>query len=228
MRKIENTVRIAVDQAHTDYDGNGSIEEIKADVPLEKEPTVAEICRIDEEEVHDPKGRVPDQSRMYRDVGQVTEGRSEGRAVVPKETRRKNLWVDKTHWVLSTQRRASSGKRPDLGNSPVRVEDGVVCTLTYVHYMVDGSVGIRPEWKNANCFAVDTGDWFNIIRRGAKQPGWDVEVDYDAISPRISDANGNQLSLRESVWLTVRFGNTKFKFKFIVAERIAVDVIIGT
>lgn len=41
------------------------------------------------------------------------------------------------------------------------------------------------------------------------------------------DTNGHPLSLGQSFSLTVRFSNTLYQLKFLVAERVAIDVIIG-
>lgn len=108
------------------------------------------------------------------------------------------------------------------------LEDGLVSTLASIQSMVDGSVGIRLERLNALHFALDTGAGFNNIVRGALPPLWDAEVYFDSIAPRLSDANANHLLLWELLWLTVRFGNMKFKVRSIVADRLAVDLIIGT
>lgn len=46
--------------------------------------------------------------------------------------------------------------------------------------------------------------------------------------PRLNDANGRPLALSESVLMTVRFGNTMYRVGFIVADRLVVEVLIGT
>lgn len=43
----------------------------------------------------------------------------------------------------------------------------------------------------------------------------------------MNDANSNPLRLGEIVWLKTRFGNTLFMITFTVAERLAVDDIVG-
>lgn len=53
-------------------------------------------------------------------------------------------------------------------------------------------------------------------------------MDSATAPPRLNEANGRQLALGESVGLTTRFANTLYQNMFIVAERLAVDVIIGS
>lgn len=57
--------------------------------------------------------------------------------------------------------------------------------------MVDGSVGVHPGRMNAMSFSLETGVGFKMIRRGVILPGWNAEVDFDAIYQRLSDAKGN-------------------------------------
>lgn len=44
----------------------------------------------------------------------------------------------------------------------------------------------------------------------------------------MSDPNGGPFDLGESVWLTVQFANMLYRFKFIMDERLSVDVIVGS
>ena len=46
--------------------------------------------------------------------------------------------------------------------------------------------------------------------------------------PRLGDANGRQLRLLGEITLRIRFGNTTYRAPFIVADKLAVNVIIGT
>lgn len=85
--------------------------------------------------------RDPYQSRMDRELCYVTASIRDERLVAPNETRRPN------HRVVRNDT-ASRGKRADLVNPPVPMEDVVVHTLYFVHYIVDGSVGMIPESIN--------------------------------------------------------------------------------
>lgn len=55
-----------------------------------------------------------------------------------------------------------------------------------------------------------------LLKRGQRDINW------------LKDANGKPLYLAEMGLLTVRFGNTHYVKKFVIAERLEVDVIIGT
>lgn len=75
---------------------------------------------------------------------------------------------------------------------------------------------------------MDTAAGFNLIR--CKKFPFDLEkVFYQKTqAPNLNDANGNPLNFGKVVWLTIRFRNTFYKSKFIIAERLAVDAIVGT
>lgn len=77
-------------------------------------------------------------------------------------------------------------------------------------------------------FAFDTGAGFNIICRAALEPGWEYKGDEKAKPPRLSIENGRPLRLGKSVGLTMRLSNTLYREKLIVAERLAVEVIVET
>jgi len=106
--------------------------------------------------------------------------------------------------------------------------DGVACTLSTIHYMVDGSVGVNQGFLRGIRFAFDTGAGFNLIRRNALPFGWEKKVDHGATAPQLRDASGRPLDLREVVWLTTRLGNAFYRIRYIVAERLAVAGILGT
>lgn len=76
-------------------------------------------------------------------------------------------------------------------------------------------------------FAFDTGLDFDIICKSALPEGWEYEVDKKAKPLSSRDANGRPLSLGQSLWLTVRFTNTLYRVKFIVSERLSLEVIMG-
>lgn len=66
--------------------------------------------------------------------------------------------------------------------------------------------------------ALDTGVGIKIIRREVLPPGCESEVDTDTALPILSYGNGNPLVLGETMWLTVRLGNNRFRSRFLVAE----------
>ena len=74
---------------------------------------------------------------------------------------------------------------------------------------------------------MDTGAGFALIKKSMLPANWrDFEVKSTNL-PRIWDANGNALQLEAMVHLTIRLGNTLYRVPFLVAERLAVDVILG-
>ena len=75
---------------------------------------------------------------------------------------------------------------------------------------------------------MDTGAGFNVIRSSALPDGWEDKLIPDCQLPNLGDANGKPLQLRGAIQLRVRFKNTIFTATFIVADKLAVDVILGT
>lgn len=60
--------------------------------------------------------------------------------------------------------------------------DGVLCILSAVSYMVDGSVGVIGVNKKVVRFSLDTGEGFILIRRYALRYGLENHVD-GAVTP---------------------------------------------
>lgn len=58
--------------------------------------------------------------------------------------------------------------------------------------------------------------------------GWDNYIDCTTAPPKLNDAKDRKVALSETVWLTVRFANTLYIVRFRVADRLAVEVLIGT
>lgn len=84
MRRYEKTVRLSVDHDHTIYGGRGSLEEVKADIPLDHVPALVEICMIGDGEVQDPKGRDQYQPQMVQEDRQGTSESGQIKAVAPR------------------------------------------------------------------------------------------------------------------------------------------------
>ena len=74
----------------------------------------------------------------------------------------------------------------------------------------------------------DTGSGYNVIRLLDLPPGWENYCIPDASVPALGDANGNRLHLLDKVVLRVRFVSARYRVSFLVAERLAVSVIVGT
>lgn len=74
----------------------------------------------------------------------------------------------------------------------------------------------------------DTGACFDIIPKSALPPGCESGVAEKAKPPRLNDGNARPLSLGRSIRLTLGISNKLYRVKFISAEWLAVEVIIGT
>ena len=68
----------------------------------------------------------------------------------------------------------------------------------------------------------------NIIRQNTLTDGWQTCLMKDTILPALGDANGKPLRLLGEIVLRIRFGNTTYRVPFIVADKLAVEVIVGT
>ena len=131
--------------------------------------------------------------------------------------------------------------RPELSNEPIdpdvfyghytrypRRFDDLVCVLTANHYVVSCSVGPDPRNQRPFYAVFDTGSGPNLIRKSALFDGWERYLVRNEIVPRLGDANGRPLRLLGVVLIRARFGNSLFHMSFVVADSLAVDVIIGT
>ena len=74
----------------------------------------------------------------------------------------------------------------------------------------------------------DTGPGMIIVKLGALFNGWERLLEKDAKMPRLGDANGRPLRLLGEITLRIRFGNTTYRVPFIVADKLAVNFIIGS
>lgn len=106
--------------------------------------------------------------------------------------------------------------------------DGNICTLVVTHYLVDGTLGSSKESMATVMIYYDSGAGFKFIRQSALPPNWESQVDDKAAPPRLYYANGRPLDRSDTVWFTKMFENTHYRVKFIISDRLAVDVIIGT
>ena len=68
----------------------------------------------------------------------------------------------------------------------------------------------------------------NIVRQDALTDGWQTRVTRDTVLSTLGDANGRPLRLLGEIVLRIRFENTAYRVPFIVADKLAVEVIVGT
>ena len=100
--------------------------------------------------------------------------------------------------------------------------------MTTTHYSVSASVGVNARALRPTTVVMDIGAGFALIKKSRLPANWrDFEVNFTNL-PGLGDANGNALELEAMVHLTIRLGNTLYRVPFLVAERLAVDVIQGT
>lgn len=104
----------------------------------------------------------------------------------------------------------------------------MICTISETPYLVDGTLRVDTVVMITKRFTFDTGAGFNLIRSSAFPVGWEKKMYVKTPEIRLNDAARSSPALGESVWLTVRFGNTLHGVRFIVADRLAVKVLIGT
>ena len=74
----------------------------------------------------------------------------------------------------------------------------------------------------------DTGSGMNIVRQDTLTNGWQTWLTKDTVIPTLGDADGRPLSLLGEIVLRIRFGNTTYRVPFIVPDKFAVEVIVGT
>ena len=96
------------------------------------------------------------------------------------------------------------------------------------HYIVAGSVGLHRRHMRSFNIVLDTGAGINVIKTSALPVGWENHLIEGADLPELGDANGKPLKLQGAIRLRVRFRNSVFLTTFVIADRLAVDIILGT
>ena len=72
----------------------------------------------------------------------------------------------------------------------------------------------------------DTGSRINIVRQDALTDGWKTWLTKDTVLPTLGDGNGRPLRLLGEIVLRIRLGNTTYRVPFIVADKLAVKLIV--
>ena len=96
------------------------------------------------------------------------------------------------------------------------------------HYVVSGSIGTSAKVQHAIPFVIDTGAGFNVIRRSSLPSGWERFVTSTKELPALGDAGGHALKITHEVLLRVRFGNALYRVTFLVVDKLAIPVLLGT
>lgn len=95
-------------------------------------------------------------------------------------------------------------------------------------YTVYGSIGTATNAFKPYRIAVDTCSGYNIVRKNCLPPDWrSYEVPNTSL-PRLVGAESSPLKLTSVVGLAVRLANVTNRLPFIVADALAVDVVLGT
>ena len=106
--------------------------------------------------------------------------------------------------------------------------ENLLCLLTATHYVVSCLIGNTRQTMLPFNEVFDTGSGLKIVKRDALFDGWENLHDKDVTMPRLGDANGRRLRLLGEITLRIRFGNATYRVPFIVADKLAGNVIIGT
>ena len=100
--------------------------------------------------------------------------------------------------------------------------------MTSKIYNVLASIATEGNAFKPRTIAVDTCSGYNLVRKDDLPPDWTRYVVHDAPLPRLASANNNPLKLSAVVRLAVRLRNTTFRIPFVVADQLAVPVLLGT
>ena len=103
-----------------------------------------------------------------------------------------------------------------------------VLTTSSSHYTVSGSVGSDHKTMMPKPVVVDTGSGYNVIRQDALPPGWERHIPHSADLLALGDTNNNPLCVRHKVRLRIRLGDPVHPVRFIVVNRLACPVLLGT
>ena len=143
----------------------------------------------------------------------------------PRKTKDKR--PTKTKRSEACHERTTNERYAPYHDSPTYHEN-VLCLLTATQYVESCSIGNTEQTMLHFNAVFDTGSGINIVKRDALFDGWEKLLDRDATMPRLRDANGRPLRLLGEITIFIRFGNTPYRVPFIVSDKLAVNVIIGT
>lgn len=95
--------------------------------------------------------------------------------------------------------------------------------------MARGSIGTSHRELQARSISIDTCSGYNVVARSALPPDWKSHLaPHHGPLPRLAKADSSPLPLLGVVSLAVRFANNIYRFPFVIADSLAVDVIVGT
>ena len=127
------------------------------------------------------------------------------------------------------QQRKRRPRRNDFTDKVApKVVNSIVCLKASKIYNVLGSVATGGNAFKPHMIAVDTCSGYNLVRKADLPPDSNRYVIRDALLPRLAGVNSNSLRLTAVVRLAVRLRNTTFRIPLVVAEQLAVPVLLGT
>ena len=106
--------------------------------------------------------------------------------------------------------------------------DSTLCLLTAAHYVISCSIVLDGHTMRPFNAVFDTGSGMKIVRQDALTAGRQMWPTKDNVLPTLGDANGRPLRLPGEIVLRIHFGSTTYCVPFIVADKPAVEVIVGT
>ena len=130
------------------------------------------------------------------------------------------------------EKRKTRRKRPLPGNSLAkggpRVVYGVVCLLSSKLYTLYGSIGTATNALKPYRIAIDTCSGYNLVRRDCLPPDWRTYQVRNASLPRLAGEDSSPMKITAVVRLAVRLGNVTYRLPSVVADSLAVEVLLGT
>ena len=106
--------------------------------------------------------------------------------------------------------------------------DSTLGLLTAAHYVISCSIGLDGCTMRPFNALFETGSGMNILGQDALTDGWQTWLSKDSVLSTLGDADGRPLRLLGEIVLRIRFGNTTYRVPFIVADKLAVEFIVGT
>jgi len=121
-------------------------------------------------------------------------------------------------------------RSPRSGPSPqdpkIRVHR--VLAPVYRQYTIPAALGFDEARMRLMTPTLDTGAGPSIIRADALPRGWEKRLHPRAHLPHIVDANKNPISARGMITLRLSSGGFATDVDFVVVQRLAVPVLLGT
>ena len=103
-----------------------------------------------------------------------------------------------------------------------------VLAPVYRQYTIPAALGFDEARMRLMTPTLDTGAGPSIIRVDALPKGWEMRLHPRPHLPHIVDANKNPISARGMITLRLRSGGFATDVDFVVVQRLAVPVLLGT